>query len=125
MKKIFFSIITVLIMHAGFSQVNNPSQTILDSISSIVIHYMKAKQADSIYALAGEVFRSKISAADFKSIADTQVFPLNDFKNVTYVHTANGISKYKVAGTPDLQLLIGLDKENKLETFLIQPYSDN
>ena len=125
MKKIFFSIITVLIMHTGFAQVNNTYQTTLDSISAIVIHYMQAKQADSIYTFAGELFRSKISAADFKSIAETQVFPLNDFKNVTYVNTANGISKYKVAGTPDLQLLISLDKENKLETFLIQSYSDN
>lgn len=125
MKKIFFSFITALIVHSGFGQVNNTSQTTLDSISAIVIHYMQAKQADSIYALAGEQFRSKISAADFRSISDTQVFPLNDFKNVTYVSTANGISKYKIAGTPDLQLLIGLDEENKLATLLIQAYSDN
>jgi len=125
MRKIFFSIITALVMHSGFGQVNNTSQTTLDSISAIVIHYMQAKQADSIYALAGEQFRSKISAADFRSISDTQVFPLNDFKNVTYVSTTNGISKYKIAGTPDLQLFISLDEENKLATLLIQTYSDN
>ena len=90
----------------------------------IVIHYLQTKQTNSIYALAGENFKSKISAADFKSISETQVFPLNNFQNVTYVSTTNGINKYKVAGTPDLQLLIGLDKENKLETFLIQGYSE-
>jgi len=54
-----------------------------------------------------------------------QVFPLNDFKNVTFVKTVEGINKYKVDGSPELQLLIGLDKDNKLETFLIQAFSDN
>ena len=125
MKKTFTGIITILIMHAGFGQVSNTSQTTLDSISAIVIHYMQVKQADSIYALAGEQFKSQLSAATFKSISETQVFPLNDFKSVTYVSTTNGINKYKIAGTPDLQMFIGLDKENKLETFLIQPYSGN
>jgi len=122
MKKIIFILTSVIIMHAGFSQTGNTNQTTLDSISNIVIRYLQAKQTDSIYALAGERFKSQLSAEDFKSISEKQVFPLNDFQHVTYSTTTNGINKYKVAGTPDLQLLIGLDKENKLETFLIQPF---
>jgi hypothetical protein len=125
MKKIGVTVIAVLIVCAGFGQTSNNHQSTLDSVSTIVIHYLQAKQSDSIYALAGEMFKSKISAADFKSISENQVFPLNDFKNVTYVSTMNGINKYKVAGTPDLQLFISLDKDNKLETFLLQPFSDN
>jgi hypothetical protein len=120
MKKIGFTIITVLMMQAGFSQTNNGNQTTLDSISKVVIHYLQAKQADSIYALAGEHFKSQLTAENFKSISEKQVFPLNDFQNVTYVSTTNGINTYKVAGTPDLQLLIGLDDKNKLETLLIK-----
>lgn len=124
MKKIVFVLIAVAIMHKGFSQTSN-NQTTLDSISNIVIHYLQTKQTDSIYALAGERFKSQLSAADFKSISEKQVFPLNDFQHVSYVGTTNGINKYKVAGTPDLQLLIGLDNENKLETFLLKAFSDN
>ncbi|MEP6846777.1 MAG: hypothetical protein ABI861_12270 [Panacibacter sp.] len=125
MKKIIFTIITVLIMYAGFSQTNNTDQTTLDSISKVVIHYMQAKQADSIYTLAGAHFKSQLTAENFKSIAENQVFPLNDFQQITFVNTENGINKYKVAGTPDLQLLIGLDEKNKLETFLIKGFDDN
>ena len=125
MKKFVFAFIAIITMHTGFSQTNNTYQTTLDSISKIVIHYMQAKQAGSIYALAGEDFKSHLSAEDFKSISENKVFPLNDFQHVTYVSTTNGINKYKVAGSPDLQLLISLDKENKLETLLIQPFSDN
>jgi hypothetical protein len=120
MKKIGFTIITVLMMQAAFSQTNSGNQTMLDSISKVVIHYLQAKQADSIYALAGEHFKSQLTAENFKSISEKQVFPLNDFQNVTYVSTTNGINTYKVAGTPDLQLLIGLDDKNKLETLLIK-----
>jgi len=125
MKKSAFAVLAVLIIHAAYSQTNNAYQTTLDSLSKIVIHYMQVKQADSIYALAGENFKTHITQQDFKSISETQIFPLNDFEHVTYLNTTNGISKYKIAGTPDLQLLIGLDKENKLETLLIQPFSNN
>src|SRR5436853_2614273 len=106
MKKIGSIIITVLMMKADFSQTNSGKQTTLDSISNVVIHYLQAKQADSIYALAGEHFKSQLTAENFKSISEKQVFPLNDFQNVSYVSTTNGINTYKVAGTPDLQLLI-------------------
>ena len=125
MKKIAFILVTIVITHTAFSQTNNTNQKTLDSISAVVIHYLQTKQTDSIYALAGERFKSLLSAENFKSISENQVFPLNDFQHVTFVSTTNGINKYKVAGSPDLQLLIGLDKENKLETFLIKAFSDN
>jgi hypothetical protein len=125
MKKITFILATIVITHTAFSQTDNTNQKTLDSISAVVIHYLQTKQTDSIYALAGERFKSLLSAENFKSISENQVFPLNDFQHVTFVSTTNGINKYKVAGSPDLQLLIGLDKENKLETFLIKAFSDN
>ena len=125
MKKATFTIITILIMNASFCQTNNAHQATLDSISKVVIHYLQSKQADSIYAIAGKNFKSHMSAENFKSVAENQVFPLNDFKNTVYIETTNGINKYKVPGTPDLRLLVGLDNENKLETLLIQPFSNN
>ena len=125
MKKTVFTIITILLLHAAFAQTDSSSHTKLDSISTIVIHYMQAKQPDSIYSLAGENFKAHLSQESFKSVCENQVFPLNDFNNVTYITTLNGVSKYKVAGTPELQLLVGLDKDDKLETLLIQPFSAN
>ncbi len=122
MKKTAFTILSICVMHACFSQTNTAYQTTLDSISKIVIHYFQTRQADSVYALAGDNFKNHITADDFKSISETQVFPLNDFQNVTFVNTTNGVNKYKVAGSPDLQLLISLDAQNKLETLLLQPY---
>ncbi len=125
MKKFVFTVIVALIMHTAFSQTNNAYQVKLDSVSAIVIHYMQAKQADSIYALAGENFKNHLSKENFKSISENQIFPINDFQHVSFISTTNGINKYKLAGSPDLQLLISLDKDDKLETLLIQPFSNN
>ncbi len=125
MKKFLFTIIMFLIIHAGFSQTSMGYQSKLDSVSKMVIHYLQTKQTDSIYALAGEQFRNQIDAKNFNSVLDNQIYPLNDFQHITYVNVTNGINKYKIAGTPELQLLISIDKDNKLETFLIQPFSDN
>ncbi|MEP7253196.1 MAG: hypothetical protein ABI683_12475 [Ginsengibacter sp.] len=124
MKKIMFAIITILIINKGFSQAKIANQTTLDSISKIVIHYLQAKQADSLYALAGEHFKSQLTEENFKSIANNQVFPLNDFQQITFISTENSVNSYKVDGTPELKLLISLDGKNKLETFLIQPFNN-
>ena len=125
MKKLSIIIIMVVSMQACLAQNTTSAQRILDSVSQKAIYYLQQKQSDSIYAMAGENFRSHLSHEDFKQISMNQVFPLNDFKNVAFVKTVEGINKYKVDGSPELQLLIGLDKDNKLETFLIQAFSDN
>jgi hypothetical protein len=122
MRKVTLTVATLLFLYTGFSQTNNSTTSTLDSISKLVIHYLQAKQPDSIYAMAGEKFRGQLKQEDFKTISTTQVFPLNDFQHITFVGSENGINKYKVAGTPDLQLLIGLDATNKLETFLIKTF---
>ncbi len=124
MKKLY-CLIVMMASFGGFAQTNSVNQKLLDSMSQKAIYYLQQKQTDSIYSMSGESFRNNISSGDFKSIMETQVYPLNDFKNVVFVKAVNAINKYKVNGSPELQLLIGLDKDNKLETFLFQPYSDD
>ncbi|HVZ96660.1 MAG TPA: hypothetical protein VG847_07280 [Chitinophagaceae bacterium] len=125
MKKTGLLLIMVISLHSGFSQTNNVNQKILDSVSRKAIYYLQQKQTDSLYSIGGKRFKEQLSQEDFKNIMEGRVFPLNDFKNVAFVKTDHAINKYKVDGSPELQLLIGLDRDNKLETFLIQPFSDN
>lgn len=122
MKKTTLTILAILLLQTAFTQTVSKNTSTLDSISRLVIHYLQAKQPDSIYALAGETFRSHLKLEDFKAISQNQVFPMNDFQHTSFVGNENGINKYKVAGTPDLQLLIGLDAANKLETLLIKAF---
>ena len=122
MKKITGILITVFTIQCSFGQATGTAKNLTDSISLKVIHYLQNKQPDSIYNIVGEKFKSQLSNADFKNITENQVFPLNNFQKVSFVKTVNGINKYKVEGSPELQMLIGLDKENMIETFLIQPF---
>jgi hypothetical protein len=125
MKKVILALLTFSFIEIGHSQENSTSNSALDSISHKVIYYLQSKQPDSIYAIAGQKFKTALTKENFKSIAEGQLFPLNNFQNVVYIKTIDGINKYKVSGSPELQLLISLDKENKLETFLIQPFNGN
>ena len=97
-----------------------------DSIDNKVIEYLANHQADSIYRMCGEHFKSQISQDNFESISQNKLYPINDFKKVTYEKTINGINKYKVSGKPDdLQLLVGLDADFKIETLLVQPFAED
>ena len=122
MRRIHLFITFLLFSFIAQSQTVPGSLT--DSISLKVIHYLQVQQPDSIYNLVGKNFRDKISQENFKAICVNQLFPLNDFKNVVYVSNNGGINKYKVSGAPDLQLLIGLNSDKKIETFLVQPYAE-
>lgn len=115
-----------LFLAAGLqAQTAQPRRDVTDSIGDVVIRYLATHQPDSIYLLAGNEFKSHLSQSDFKSICETQLFPLNDFKKVSFVKRINNVNKYKVEGAPALQLLVSLDSENKLYTFLIQPFSED
>jgi len=96
-----------------------------DSIAKKVIQFFKIKQPDSVYAMTGKAFREKITAENFAAITTTQILPMNNFEKVSFMNHTEGINKYKVDGTPPLQLMISLDIENKIETLLVQPYVDN
>lgn len=122
MKYIFLAAFAFFSGHIMAQSQNIPSKE-LDSVGQKVILYFKNKQPDSVYLMTGKDFRDKITAENFNSITTTQIFPLNDFENVKYVSYAQGISKYKVEGTPVLQLLIGLDATGKISTLLIQQYA--
>lgn len=124
--KIFCVIITCLIItQSVWAQTKTLLELKTDSIGYKVIQYLRDHQADSIYIITGRKFKENISAENFKSVSENQIFPVNDFKNVSFIKMTNHINKYKINGTPDLQLLIGLDSENKIETLLIQPYKED
>lgn len=123
MKFVKLTIVACFLSVAAIAQVKTVPSKQLDSVAAKVIHYFQQKQPDSVYLMTGKSFREKITSENFTSITTTKIFPVNDFSKVSFVSNDGGVSKYKVAGTPDLQLLIGLDADDKIETLLVQQYS--
>lgn len=119
-------ILTGFCLAAIFShaQIQDASAKKIDIAAQKIIRYLQHKQPDSIYAMAGISFRNKITQENFHAITMDQILPVNDFSNVAFVSYAKGINKYRVEGVPALQLMIGLDLQDKVETLLIQPYTD-
>jgi hypothetical protein len=91
-----------------------------------VIGLLNRQEADSIYALAGPLLKSQVSATQWKTIATQQVFPLTPFNNPVAVQVGQEMSKYKVSTkTGKLMLQLSYNKEGQLEGLLLPPFNDS
>ncbi len=95
-----------------------------DSVFTLVYKYFNEHQAESIYSLAGEQFRKQLSPESFKQVAERQLFPLGPIRQSSLISFVNNkMSTYKLEfDSGNLQLLMTLDKQDKLELFLFKPY---
>ncbi len=86
--------------------------------------YFNAKQTDSLYALGGEQSKAALTPESFGQVSNTQLYPLGEIKESSQIGFNDNISIYKLRfNSAVLQMLIGPDDGDKLQTFLFQPYS--
>ena len=97
-----------------------------DSVFTLVYKYFNERQAESIYELAGEGFKKQLSLETFKYVAGQQLFPLGPIRQSSLISFQdNKLSTYKLDfNTGSLQLLIALDKDDKLDLLLFKPYKE-
>ena len=114
---IFFLLSTVA---AGFAQNNYKQKN--DSACKLIKKYWAEKNADAIYAMAGEEFKQQLSLADFKTACTQSLFPMGNMKTI-FENLENETSKYKAIFTSDsLSFYLSLDSKNKLANFSFKPY---
>lgn len=118
--------ITILILFflsavvAGFAQNNQQQKN--DSVCKLIKKYWAEKNAEAIYAMAGDEFKQQLSLADFKTACTKNLFPMGNMKT-SFENLENGTSKYKAIFTSDsLSFYLSLDNKNKLANFLFKPY---
>ncbi|MBS1523070.1 MAG: beta-lactamase family protein [Bacteroidetes bacterium] len=97
-----------------------------DSVFTLVYKYFNERQAESIYGLAGEAFKKQLSAETFKYVADQELFPLGPIRQSSLISFQdNKLSTYKLDfDSGSLQLLLALDKDDKLDLLLFKPYKE-
>ena len=128
MRSIFASLLFIVGIQIIFAPTTASAQSHQqkrnDSVFVLVKKYFNAKQADSIYTLAGKNFRQNLSTETFRNVAEQQLFPIGQIKESSLVSFVNNkMSTYKlVFESVTLQLLMTLDQDNKLELFLFQPF---
>ena len=124
-RSIFFSIFLILVSYYTMAQ--SKEQQKVDSVFQKVKKQFNAKQADSLYALAGDEMKKVLIIETFRNICVNQLFPLGKIQQASLISFQNNkIATYKLTFSSGniLQLLISLDDTDKLQLFLFQPYKE-
>src|ERR1035437_8262044 len=117
MRLIFFIALFLISVTAS---AQSRQQQKVDSVFQQVKKYFYLKNADAIYNMAGNDFQKELTIDTFNDVATKQVFPLGEIKESSLISFVNNtVATYKLTFmTVTLQLLMSLDKRDKLEPFL-------
>jgi hypothetical protein len=104
------------------SPVLNPEAARLDSLTKLAQRFMNDNQADSLYAIMGDTFKSQISADKLKEVMGQLTGQLGKWTSVESRGVNAGIARYKATfALAQLDFYISQDKQGKVETFLFKP----
>lgn len=124
MKPVFLVFLSYILSSAAIAQ--SRQQQKVDSAFQQVKKYFNIKNADAIYNMAGNDFQNELSINAFSDVANKQLFPLGEIKESSLISFVNNsVATYKLKfDSITLQLLMSLDKKDKLELFLFQSYTE-
>jgi CubicO group peptidase (beta-lactamase class C family) len=117
-------IILFLFTIASTASAQSRQQQKVDSVFAMVKKYFNQKNADALYNLAGDDFQKELTIDAFNNVANKQLFPLGGIREsslISFVNNSTATYKLKF-DTMTLQLLMNLDKRDKLGLFLFQSY---
>ena len=125
LKRIMILLIPVLTAACTLPAQNRQKEK-TDSVSLLVQKKFNEKDVAGLYALTGDAFKKALSYETLLSFCNNNLYPLGEIKQLSFEKETNGICKYKsVFSTVSLNLFLGLDKSDKIETFLFKPWVDD
>jgi CubicO group peptidase (beta-lactamase class C family) len=116
--------VIVLIFTINFSSsAQSTQQRKNDSVFVLVKKYFNAKQADSIYLLAGDVVKKEFTAEAFRYVLENQLFPAGQIKESKLLNFLNNkIGVYNLTfNSGKLELWMSLDDQGKLDMLQFKP----
>ncbi len=122
MKSAFFIVLFFILSFSASAQ--SRQQQKVDSVFILVKKYFNLKNADALYNMAGDDFQKELSIDAFSQVASKNLFPLGEIKESSLMSFVNNnTATYKLKfDSITLQLLMNLDKKDKLQLFLFQSY---
>lgn len=98
----------------------------IDSVCRLVKKYFNDKDVVQLYGLCGKDFQKQLTLENLRQVCENNLFPTGVIKETVFESSESGLNKYKVVfASVNLTLLLSLDKEDKIETFLFQEYKKN
>jgi CubicO group peptidase (beta-lactamase class C family) len=96
----------------------------VDSVVNVIVQHFNDKDPEGLYAMTGEVFRSKLPHDQFVKIAENNLFPAGKIQSHEFLKESGGLAHYKLTfESANLELLVSLDDKDRLRTFVFKPYS--
>ena len=122
MKRILFiALLSPLLFLSFFAQAQSARDN--DQVFFKVRRLFNEHKADSIYQMTGEGFRKHVDSASFMSVSEEKLYPLGTIQEADFMTYRSGVSSYKVTyGAMTLEMLIGVDKEGKIEALAFKQY---
>jgi len=106
-----------------FTQAQEMQKVKIDSVFTLLKQHINAKDAAAIFALTGNNLRSNLTSQALQTFLEQQIFRAGKIQHSSLITYADNTCKYKIDFTQlSLQLYLNLDKENKIDLFLFQPY---
>lgn len=126
MFRIMNRIACVLLLLPTLSAIaqEDSGQRVNQAIFNKIEYHFNLQETDSIYTLASEKFKQSLSLQAFQTVMTQQLYPLGMIQRAALKGYENGLATYKLdfLSSP-LQVVLGLDSLNKVETLLFQPYA--
>jgi CubicO group peptidase (beta-lactamase class C family) len=116
---ILLSLITQNIMAQSIEQQKT------DSVFQLVKVQFNTKNADQLYTLTGSRLKQDLIIETFRNICNNELFVLGDIKEsslISFENNREAIYKLTFSTGKVMQLLMSLDKNDKLAVFLFQAY---
>jgi CubicO group peptidase (beta-lactamase class C family) len=124
MKPVLLIFLCFLFSLDAFAQ--SRQQKKVDSVFQQVKKYFNQKNADAIYNMAGDGFQNELSIGAFSDVASKHLFTLGEIRESSLISFVNNsVATYKLQlDSANLQLMMSLDKKDKLEIFLFRDYME-
>lgn len=117
MKKI------LLLFFLSYTTFGQSTQNKIDSVRILLEKAYNEKNSAGIYELAGESFRKQLSEADMKRVVTQLNSQLGIWKSSEFQKNTEGVAFYKgIFEKANQNVLLSLDKQDKISTLLFQPY---
>ncbi|MFD0748543.1 serine hydrolase domain-containing protein [Mucilaginibacter calamicampi] len=112
------------LQYQGLAQNRQLQKT--DSVLTLIKQKFALKNANELYALAGDKLHAALTPLAFKQVCEQQLFPLGNIKSATLISFQNNnLATYKLQfDAVTMQFLLSLDQFDKIEVFLFQPFKD-
>ncbi len=101
-----------------------PQEVKTDATAQLIKKLYNEQKTDSIYALTDSTFRKSIKLSVLQNAFTMQLYPFGKITKMDFERSKDSVNIYKtyLGNAAVMNLLIGLNKEGKVNTFAMRPY---